>query len=136
MKLHMKASITGLTIVLFISSILFAQKSKPQWAWFSAFTVQNEWRLYKGKGAVDIKGNEFSANLYLKNGILCYIIQGKINRKKIEATVIHHGTDDYPRKLVGETSESKFSDKTIRKSYLLREINSPGGLVIGITRDE
>jgi hypothetical protein len=139
MKISKTAALSGILLITFLSLFLMHQKafsgssgeSNKRWHWFCALSLRNDWRLLGGSADVILSDGKVKAELYDDNGFHGMSITGTIEKGRIKAVVIRHGTDDQPRKLTGMMTISEWN-RSVRSSILLLEKNA-GGLVIGMT---
>jgi hypothetical protein len=106
-------------------------ETNKRWHWFSALSLRNDWRILGGSADVILSNGKIRAELYGDNGFHGMSITGTIEKDKIKAVVMRHGTDDEPRQLNGMMTRSDWN-RSVRSSILLFE-NHAGGLVIGMT---
>jgi hypothetical protein len=125
-----KLMVSVLLLVLCTAS--FAEEKK--WKYFVASTLIDKWEITEGEATVSIKGNNFSADLYLE-GDVQFRVKGTIRNSMIIVKFDASETClvDYPLK--GRYVKNIWKERIVGSRGRETIILSGDGIVVGLTRE-
>ncbi len=133
---HMRAVRLCAISVVLLGHTLALAAAEQTWAAYTSISGINTWFVVTGAARVIMSKGAFKIEMLDAGGDVVLAVNGTVRGNNLRGVVVRQHTDDLPRTVSGQYKTVKWRDGAGgREAILLTEVNEPGGLTLGLTRE-